>query len=123
MTVSCLIAFSEVTTIVIGAAPQSNVTTPPLASAVSSAASVQPSGAPLPTTAFDEVVSTAGIGSGHVGGGALTVPPVPVPVPVPVPPPDPVVPAPSPPPPHEIAAPAISRDPSAARGRRLRGAT
>src|SRR5262245_9469781 len=81
ITVSALMAFSDVTVMVTGAAPQSNVITPPFASAASRAASVQLPGVPSPTTAFGADVSAAWMGSGHVGGGGLGAPPSP-PVPL-----------------------------------------
>src|SRR4051794_41185288 len=77
-TVSTLMAFSEVTVIVAFDGPQSNVITPPLAMAASRAASLHPSGEPLPTTALGDELSAGLIGSWHVGGGTMD-PPVPPP--------------------------------------------
>ena len=64
ITVSCSMLCSDVTVMVIGAGPQSNVTTPPLASAAWSAPSVHPPGTPWPTTALGDDVSTGWIGAG-----------------------------------------------------------
>jgi hypothetical protein len=47
-----------VTAIVTGSAPQSNVITPPLLTALASAANVQLSGVPVPTTVSGVDVST-----------------------------------------------------------------
>src|SRR6185295_9787172 len=81
ITVSTLTSCCLVTVMVTGAAPQSKVTTPPFASAAASAASVQSEAEPLPTTVVGVETSAGWIGSGHVSGGGLIVPPVPLPPP------------------------------------------
>jgi hypothetical protein len=56
--------------IVTGAAPQLNVTTPPAATAATTAAEVQPAGLPVPTTRSGREVSTRVPPPGAGGGGA-----------------------------------------------------
>jgi len=72
---------SAVTVIVTGADPQSNVTTPPPATAAASDFSVQLAAVPVPTTAVGFETSTALAGRSHVAaGGAGAAPSKPEPL-------------------------------------------
>jgi hypothetical protein len=75
MTVSLPVGSSIVlvTVMVAGAAPQSNVTTPPAVSADESSASVHDEAVPVPTTVVGWLESAAPMGAVHtaLGGGTL----------------------------------------------------